>query len=156
MSAAGPTRPILILALVAGGLLGCQTPGDGPSDAKLGVKAALDKQVREWNAGNLAGFMETYARSDQTRFASGGDVSLGWQTVFDRYRTKYDSRAAMGTLAFSNLEITLLGSDAALAFGRWRLLREQDEPSGLFSLILRRPPAGWRIVHDHTSAAEKK
>jgi uncharacterized protein YbdZ (MbtH family) len=27
-------------------------------------------------------------------------------------------------------------------------------PHGLFTLIVRRLPEGWRIVHDHTSAAE--
>ena len=59
------------------------------------IRAVLERQVREWNAGNLAGFMEIYARSDHTRFASGGDVSRGWQTVFDRYRKKYGDRAAM-------------------------------------------------------------
>ena len=40
------------------------------------------------------------------------------------------------------------------AFGRWRLERAQDAPSGLFTLLFRRTSAGWRIVHDHTSAAE--
>src|SRR5439155_26324924 len=63
--------------------------------AEFEVRTVLEQQVREWNAGNLAGFMETYAKSDQTRFASGGDISLGWQTVFDRYRKKYGDRAAM-------------------------------------------------------------
>jgi ketosteroid isomerase-like protein len=120
------------------------------------VRAVLDQQVREWNAGNLAGFMETYAKSDSTRFASGGDVSLGWQTVFQRYRTKYGDRAAMGTLTFSDLEVKSLGPEAALAFGRWHLKREHNEPSGLFTLIFHKTPEGWRIVHDHTSAAERK
>ena len=120
------------------------------------IRAVLERQVREWNAGNLAGFMEIYARSDHTRFASGGDVSRGWQTVFDRYRKKYGDRAAMGTLTFSDLDVTILGPDAALAFGRWRLKRENDEPSGLFTLIFRKMPEGWRIIHDHTSSSEKK
>jgi ketosteroid isomerase-like protein len=52
--------------------------------------------------------------------------------------------------------VSALADDAALVFGRWRLQREKDEPSGLFTLVFRKTPAGWRIVHDHTSSAEKK
>ena len=135
---------------------GCATTTPRSASVESEVRAVLEQQAREWNVGNLAGFIETYAKSERTRFASGGDISLGWQTVFDRYRKKYGDRAAMGTLTFSALEITVLAPDAALAFGRWRLKREKNEPSGLFTLILRKTPEGWRIVHDHTSAAEMK
>ena len=148
----------VVLSFVLVGVLtsGCRTANVRPDRAEAAVRAALDQQVREWNAGNLAGFMETYARSEQTRFASGGDISLGWQTVFDRYQRKYGTRAAMGTLRFSDIEITPLGSDAALAFGHWHLKRDADAPSGLFTLVFRRTKEGWRIVHDHTSAAAKE
>jgi ketosteroid isomerase-like protein len=59
----------------------------------------------------------------------------------------------MGTLVFSDLEITPLGNDAAIALGRWKLKRATDEPHGRFTLIFHRTIEGWRIVHDHTSAA---
>jgi ketosteroid isomerase-like protein len=98
--------------------------------------------------------MNGYARSASTVFISEDTVRRGWQTVRDRYRKKYSSRAKMGTLRFSDLEITLLSSDSAVAQGRWKLKRSKDEPHGRFTLILRRLPEGWRIVHDHTSAAK--
>jgi len=47
-----------------------------------------------------------------------------------------------------------LSPDAAVVLGRWRLARANDEPHGRFTLIFRRMPEGWRIVHDHTSAAK--
>ncbi len=135
----------------------CQSPNPGDKQsAETQVRAVLAQQAREWNAGNLAGFMDTYARGEQTRFASGGNVSRGWQTVFDRYRKNYSSRAAMGTLDFADLEVTMLAPDSAVAFGRWHLKREQDDPSGLFTLILQRQANGWRIIYDHTSAAAAK
>ena len=84
----------------------------------------------------------------------GCDVSLGWQTVFDRYQKRYGDRASMGVLKFSEVEVTVLAPDAAFAVGRWRLERAQDAPSGLFTLLFPRESAGWRIVQDHTSAAE--
>lgn len=108
--------------------------------------------VAGWNRGDLAAFMAPYHRSEDLRFASGGSVSFGWQTVLDRYRKRYPDRKAMGTLTFSDLDVRLLGEDAALAFGRWTLERDDDRPTGLFTLVLRRFPEGWRIVHDHTSA----
>src|SRR6266542_281816 len=61
-------------------------PGAGPEQQ---VRAVLEAQVRAWNVGNLHGFMEGYAQSQRTRFQSGGDVSLGWQTVFERYQKRY-------------------------------------------------------------------
>lgn len=135
---------------------GCASPhGGGAVDDSAAVRAVLEQQVREWNAGHLAGFMETYARSEATRFASGGSVTLGWQKVNDRYAAKYGSGAAMGRLRFSELEVTMLGPDAAMAFGHWHLERGGETPSGVFTLILRKSNSGWRIVHDHTSVAEK-
>mgnify|MGYP003576467546 CR=1 FL=1 len=55
---------------------------------------------------------------------------------------------------FTDLEITVLASDTALALGRWKLSREKDAPNGLFTLTLKKMPAGWRIIQDHTSSAQ--
>ena len=145
--------PLAVLLLLI--CNGCAHLSSKPAvGAEQQVRAALDSQVRAWNAGDLRGFMEGYARSDQTRFQSGGDVSLGWQTVFDRYQKRYGDRASMGVLKFNEVKVTTLAPDAALAFGRWRLERAQDAPSGLFTVLFRRTSSGWRIVHDHTSAVE--
>lgn len=137
------------------GLMGCATAARTSVEDEAAIRAVLQQQVREWNAGNLAGFMETYARSDRTHFASGGNLNLGWQAVFDRYKKRYGDAAGMGTTTFSDLEVTLLGPDAALAFGRWHQKGSRGEGAGLFTLILRKLPEGWRITHDHTSMAEK-
>jgi ketosteroid isomerase-like protein len=146
---------VVSLAALATLTVGCRTGNVDTPGGEAAVRAALDRQVRDWNAGDLAGFMEVYARSERTRFASGGDLSVGWQTVFDRYRKKYGTGAAMGILNFSDLDITQLAPDVALAFGRWHLQREAEVSSGLFTLLFRKTSSGWRIVHDHTSAAAK-
>jgi uncharacterized protein (TIGR02246 family) len=140
---------LLCLSLLTAG---CVTQRQA-STTEQELRRVLDKQVAEWNAGNLAGFMEIYARSDNTRFASGGDILLGWQTVFDRYRRKYGDKETMGKLKFSDIDIQMLGPDSALAFGRWHLTRAGADSSGLYTLVLRKRAEGWRIVHDHTSAA---
>ena len=129
------------------------TPNKRESRISAAVRAVLTAQTQAWNRGDIEGYMDGYARSPDTVFVSGDSVARGWQTVLDRYRKKYDSRDKMGTLTFSDLEITPLGNDAALALGRWHLQRATDEPHGRFSLILRRTKHGWKIVHDHSSAA---
>src|SRR5882672_5250442 len=67
------------------------------------VRAVLDQQVKDWNAGDIGKFMRGYERSEKTRFASGGNVTLGWQAVLERYHRTYSVKAAMGTLTFSDI-----------------------------------------------------
>jgi ketosteroid isomerase-like protein len=135
---------------------GCRTSQSNTASAEGSIRALLDQQVRDWNAANLAGFMEGYDKSDSTRFASGGNVVLGWQTVFDRYRKRYADPAAMGVTIFSDLNINVLSRDIAMVVGHWHQKGANGEGSGVFTLVLRKTPVGWRIIHDHTSVAETK
>jgi ketosteroid isomerase-like protein len=126
-----------------------------PTAAKNAIRAVLDQQVKDWNEGNVEQFMRGYQQAETTRFASGANIAQGWQTVLERYKKTYPDKAAMGHLRFSDIDITVVSSDAALVFGRWHLDRAKDELNGLFTLFFRQTPEGWRIVHDHTSAAPK-
>jgi ketosteroid isomerase-like protein len=117
------------------------------------VRAVIEAQQAAWNRGDIEGFMAGYAREETTTFVSGDTVTRGWQTVLDRYRARYDSRAKMGTLTFSELEFKPLSPFYIMATGRWQLARDADTPHGRFTLIFRRTAGGWRVVHDHTSSA---
>ena len=45
-----------------------------------------------------------------------------------------------------------LATDSAFARGRWILATtDGKEQRGVFTLLLRKLPDGWRIVHDHSS-----
>jgi ketosteroid isomerase-like protein len=136
---------------LTGGLSAATEVRQRSSNNDAEIRAVLSAQVAAWNRGDIDGFMNGYARSAATEFVSGDKLTRGWQTVRDRYKKKYDSREKMGTLTFSELKITGLGSDAAMVIGRWRLARKGDQPHGRFTLLFRRTPAGWRITHDHTS-----
>jgi ketosteroid isomerase-like protein len=129
--------------------------GQQPDNASVisEIRTVLRAQQEAWNRGDIDSFMNGYAREETTVFVSGDEVSRGWQTVRDRYLSKYNDRAKMGTLTFSDLEIEQLGPESALALGHWELKRPGDNPHGRFTLIFRKTPDGWRIVHDHTSAA---
>ena len=130
----------------------CAAP-EQASNSVAEIQSVLTAQQDAWNRGDIDAFMNGYARSASTVFVSEDEVRRGWETVRDRYRVKYSDRAKMGTLSFSDIEVTMLSPDAAVVLGRWRLKRANDEPHGRFTLIFKRLPEGWRIIHDHTSAA---
>jgi ketosteroid isomerase-like protein len=117
------------------------------------VRGVLTAQQAAWNRGDLAGYMAGYVQSDALVFTSGGKIRRGWQETFDKYKARYGSDpSTMGTLAFEILGVQSLGADGAIVLGRWKLTNTPVAGSGIFSVALERTPAGWRVVHDHTSA----
>lgn len=115
------------------------------------VVAVMDAQAAAWNRGDIDGFMLGYWNSDDLVFASGDNITRGWQSTLDRYKKSYPTRERMGTLNFSDLRVNVLSKDAAVVLGSWSLSRASDNPKGKFTLIFRKLNGGWRIVHDHTS-----
>ena len=133
------------------------TANDDQEDSKSQthpVRQILDSQVAAWNKGDLKGFMAGYWKSEKLTFFSGDKIEHGWQATFDRYQKRYQSEGReMGKLSFSDLDIEMLGADTAWVRGRWKLVTSKETPGGLFTLIFKKFPEGWRIIHDHTSAA---
>ena len=123
---------------------------------KVLIEKVLTEQAAAWNNGDIEAYMAGYLQSDSLRFASGGNVSYGWQTTLNRYQKGYPDKATMGKLIFSNIDIELISPDTAIVFGKWELERENDHPWGLFTLVFKKTDEGWRIVHDHTSSASEK
>jgi beta-aspartyl-peptidase (threonine type) len=122
--------------------------------ARQQILAVWNAQTAAWNRGDLEGFMAGYWNSPDLVFFSNGSETRGWQQTLDRYRARYQAKGAqMGTLDFPKVEVEMLGSEAALVRGVWRLrMPDGSEPSGMTSVIFRKLPVGWRIVHDHSSA----
>lgn len=118
------------------------------------ITDVLMAQQDAWNAGDIDAFMAGYWQSPDLRFASGGSVTRGWQATRDRYHARYSDRSIMGTLSFDQLEVVELSDDAAIVHGAWRLSRENDAPSGLFTLVFRKIDGAWRIVSDTTTSAD--
>jgi N-acetylneuraminic acid mutarotase/ketosteroid isomerase-like protein len=115
-------------------------------------KAVLEEQAAAWNAGDLDRFLATYWNSDELTFFSGGTVSKGHKAVAERYRKNYRSEGKeMGKLTFTGLEVERLGADSAMARARWQVVTSKEKMGGLFTLVLRKFPDGWKITHDHTS-----
>ena len=121
------------------------------TEIEIEILEVMTKQSAAWNLGDVAGFMQGYWNSDKLVFASGDQVTRGWQPTLDRYKKSYDSKAKMGELTFTDIEVNVLSKDIAVVLGSWALKREKDNPKGKFTLIFQRIKEGWRIIHDHTS-----
>jgi len=142
--------------LLVGVLLGLSFPivrAESPAPATAEITAVLTAQAAAWNRGDVNAFMAGYAPVADLRFASGGNVTRGWQPTLERYQKSYPDHAAMGVLTFTDLEVTVLAPEAAIVFGHWALQREKGAPHGLFTLTFRKFAEGWRIIQDHTSIA---
>ena len=143
--------PILLTILSAA--VPAQSKPAAEPKALREIRAVLDRQVEAWNRRDLEKFMEGYWNSPQLSFFSGGTRTSSWQMTLERYRKTYQSEGReMGQLDFSEIQIELLGKDSAYVRGRWRLKMNGSEPGGLFTLIFRKLPEGWRVIHDHTSS----
>lgn len=139
---------IFSFILLASVNLPAQTRNEKTSEA---IKKVMNAQVSAWNAGDIEGFMQGYWKSEEMRFVSGDNVARGWQAALDRYKKSYDTRAKMGVLTFSDLQVNVLSKDAAVVLGSWSVVTEKGNPKGKFTLIFRKFKDGWKIVHDHTS-----
>jgi len=140
-----------VFIILLAGLFSCQCTSTDEA-AIQEINQVILKQQKAWNNGNIEGYMQGYHKSDSLRFASGGNVSYGWQTTLDRYQKGYPDKTIMGKLTFSAIDIEMISETAALVFGKWELEREKDHPHGLFTLVFRLTDDGWKIVHDHTSS----
>ncbi len=124
-----------------------------PSDDQA-IRAVLQSQADAWNRQDLNLFMNGYWHSPDLTFFSGTTETEGWEPTLERYRRTYQSGGrAMGALSFTDLQVQLLGPEAAFVRGKFRLIMpDGKQPHGIFTLIFRKFPEGWRIVHDHTCA----
>ena len=143
--------PAILLFLVSAA---CAAPQSRGPDAVAEVKAVWTAQADAWNRGDLDGFMAGYWKSPDLVFFSNGTETRGWQETLDRYRASYQAEGKhMGTLDFPQLDFKVLGTEAVLTRGRWRLkMPDGKEVTGMTSVLFQKLPEGWRIVHDHSSA----
>lgn len=128
----------------------CSLVAGDPSSA---IRQVLADQQTAWNRHDIEGFMQGYNNSPETTFA-GTSVTKGYTAVLERYRKRYATGEAMGTLEFTEIEVKLLSTKYALVTGRFHLERMPaggGESKGIFTLIFENEPNGWKIILDHTS-----
>ena len=119
------------------------------------IAAILQKQTDAWNRQDIDGFMQTYWKSGDLTFSSGGTTTRGWQATLDRYKKKYHPPDQMGKLSFDELEVTMLNESSAFVLGRWHLKIGDERQNGNFTLVVKKIDGQWLIVHDHSSIEEE-
>jgi hypothetical protein len=123
---------------------------EAQSTGEADIRIVLGNQEKAWNEGNIDEFMRGYWQSDSLHFV-GTKITRGWQATLDRYKASYPDRAAMGALRFEFYRFAFLDPSSCLVTGRYTLTREGDQPTGLFTLLLKKLDGKWVIVYDHTS-----
>jgi ketosteroid isomerase-like protein len=138
------TKTLLALALFAG-LAAAQTPD---------LEAMMRTAEAAWNRGDLDAFVLDYDDSPETTFIGRTLTRGNRQAVLDRYRKSYPTRAAMGTLTYSEMQVREVSDGVMIMIGRFALKRATDaggDAAGRFTLVWKRTPKGWKIIHDHSS-----
>jgi len=147
------------LLLVLIGISAAMAAHAQPAADEAAIRSVLSAQVAAWNRADIPVFMQSYEDSPETTFI-GATVRKGYGPILERYKTAYTTPEQMGTLTFNNLEIRLLpGScgktEFAVVTGNFHLDRsargDAKKDDGIFSLVWRKGPLGWKIVLDHTS-----
>jgi ketosteroid isomerase-like protein len=154
-----PFRTLALLlafvALTASSVL--QAQGSTAPEAKA-IRAVLDKQVVDWNRGDLEAFATGYKNSPDILFM-GSKISRGYGQMVDTYRKNYSTKEKMGTLGFANLEVQPLDAHFATVTGNFHLERTAaggGNSDGYFLLVVEKTPDGWKIVRDSTTVPPKK
>ena len=146
---------LLVCGWVYGGLAGHAQPGKDEAT----IRAAISAQAEAWNQADIPAFMQLYEHSPETTFI-GATIGKGYEKILERYQKNYSTKEQMGTLTFHDIEVRMLpGScgkaEFAVVTGRFHLERTQKgeakKDDGIFSLVWRKGPQGWKIVLDHTS-----
>ena|ERR1700760_1555946 len=122
------------------------------------IRAVLDKQVVDWNRGDLDAFATGYKNSPDILFM-GAQIAKGYDQMVQRYRTVYSTPEKMGKLAFTSLEVQPLDEHFATVTGNFHLDRTMaggGNADGYFLLVMEKTPSGWKIVRDATTVPSKK
>jgi uncharacterized protein (TIGR02246 family) len=122
--------------------------------AETEVKALLTRQAEAWNRGDLEAFCAVYA--EDAAFVSPSGLTKGRAALLERYKKRYPTPEAMGTLSFEFLDTRTAWGMAAPAdvravsiVARWRLDSPDKAPlAGLTLLVLKRRGDAWAIVQD--------
>ena len=115
------------------------------------IRQRLADSALAFNRGDLPGHLAPYDES--VTFMTKDGPRPGVDAIEKSFReTYFRDGQAIQQLRFESLAVRPLGQDAALATARWVLSGGgKAEQSGWFTLAWRRTPAGWRVVHDHSS-----
>jgi ketosteroid isomerase-like protein len=121
------------------------------ADDEAEIRQRLEDSALAFNRGDLPGHLAVYDES--VTFMTKDGPRPGIASIEKAFReTYFRDGKPIQQLRFDALAVRRLAPDIALATARWVLSGgDKAEQSGWFTLAWRRTPAGWRVVHDHSS-----
>lgn len=124
-------------------------------DAPADIRAMLETSAAAWNAGDLAGFMASYAPDESVTFVGHRELLHGWDAIRANYASFFEPGATRDSLRFEDMEIRAISDRHAIGYARWVLYgRERAPLSGPFTLVVERRDDRWVILHDHSSSED--
>ena len=150
-----------ITLLLAAAVAACRTGGENTASGSNSsvvtlasqITSQLDRAADDWNRGDLERFLSDYAAESTTTFMDGRRARHGFEFIRQNYAPRFAPGARRDSLRFEEVEARRLRPDLALVTARFVLTRRDSvTASGPFTLVMEQRPAGWRILHDHTSS----
>lgn len=140
---------MMTLLLVLGS---ATTPAADPS---ADVRAVLASMEKAWNAGDMAGYLDAYARGDGMSLAFGNQSVGSWQELDTLFRQAYPDPARMGRFTIETYNVSFLRPDVAVAYGRFTHYFPHEIVHGGYSHVFTQNDEGhWQIRHERTSRGE--
>src|SRR5262245_25294451 len=123
-----------------------------PRSERAAILSVVHHMEAAWNRGDFRGYMAGFKNPDVV-FVSGGKFQEGWRGTLDHYVRDYGGSAERrGQLHFYNMKIDLLGPDAAMLIGQYRLVRGARVTEGVNTRLFRKVQGHWLITMNHVSA----
>lgn len=123
------------------------------NEVEAAVRDVFEAGCMAWNRGDLDGYLESYWDSDRTIWISNGFLTRGRNAIEAAYRSRFQTLQQVGNLTITQLEIDVLTTRDATAFGRWSLVMNNDQSStGFFTVQLKKIEGSWLLVSDHSSS----
>ena len=119
--------------------------------AEGAIRNVFEAGCAAWNRGDLDGYLASYWDSSRTLWISSGSLTRGKNAIVAAYKARFSTSRPMGKLIVDELEIDVLTPMDAIAFGRWRLVVDDQASRGFFTIQLRNMEGTWLFVADHSS-----
>jgi uncharacterized protein (TIGR02246 family) len=123
-------------------------------NSEAAIRDVFNAGCAAWNRGDLDGYLASYWDSDQTIWISSGSLRRGREAIVAAYKARFSTPRQMGKIHVAGLEIDVLTTTDAVAFGRWMLVLDKETSEGFFTVRLKKLEGTWFFVSDHSSTAK--
>ena len=144
------TRFLTLATLILMASLGaCRFEVEEEENLQESIESLLQRSVEAWNAGDLDGYVATYADGASTTMLTSDGRVVGQEAIRTMLAPSFEPGAERDSIRFEDVEVRPLPPLIGIVTGRY--LRERAgtvRASGWFTIVVRRAGVGWRIVHD--------